>query len=197
MTEAEWLTSTDLNAMLEHLGERISSRKLRLFACACCRRVWHLLTEPSSRNAVEVAERFADGLATKEELMVARNEAVTQAPSSGASQVAARDPRWAAAWTAVGASKIAFWAAAKNSERGEQTVLLREIVGNPFRPVLATGPWQPEVVELAESLYEGQGDHFALCDALAESGHAELAEHFGTPGHPKGCWAIDLILGKE
>src|SRR5215475_1957624 len=112
MTEAEWQAATDLNGMLEFLGDRISSRKLRLFACAACRRVWHLLTEPASRHAVEVAERYADGLATKEELVNARNEAVLQAPGGGAAQVAARDPRWAAAWTAVGASKIAAWAAA-------------------------------------------------------------------------------------
>jgi hypothetical protein len=197
MTEAEWLASSDLNAMLEHLGEQISPRKLRLFACACCRRVWDLLHEPACRQAVVVAERFADGLATKEELMAARNEAVQQGPGSSAAQVAARDPRWAAAWTAVGASKIAAWAAAKNSERSEQAALLREIVGNPFLPPPETASWPPEIVSLAEAQYAGKGDHFALCDALADAGHPELAEHFGTPGHPKGCWALDLILGKS
>jgi len=197
MTEAEWLASNDLNAMLEFLGDRISPRKLRLFACACCRRVWHLLHEPASRHAVEVAERYADGLATKEELLAARNDAVLQAPSGGAAQVAARDPRWAAAWTAVGASKIAAWAAAKNSERSEQAALLREMVGNPFREPPATGPWPADVVALAEALYRGEGDHFALCDALAALGHPELAEHFGSPSHPRGCWALDLILGKS
>jgi len=196
MTEAEWLAGTDLNSMLEFLGDRISSRKLRLFACAACRRVWDLLIEPASRQAVIVAERYADGLATKEELVAARNEAVMQAPGGGAAQVAARDPRWAAAWTAVGASKIAAWAAAKNSERSEQALLLREIVGNPFQPVVLTEPWPAEVVELAQAVYDGRGDYLELCDALGAAGHPELAEHFGKPGHPKGCWVIDLILGK-
>lgn len=197
MTEAEWLAGTDLNAMLEFLGDKVSPRKLRLFACACCRRVWDMLTEPASRQAVAVAERYADGLATKDELMAARNEAVLAGPGSSAAQVAARDPRWAAAWTAVGASKIAAWAAAKNSERSEQALLLREIVGNPFQPTTITEEWSAEVLALAQQLYEGRGDHFALCDALADAGHPELAEHFGQPGHPKGCWALDLILGKS
>ncbi len=69
MTEHEWLTSTDPAAMLQLLSlsnpafpalKLISDRKLRLFACACCRQVWHLL-DADSRRAVEVAERYADG----------------------------------------------------------------------------------------------------------------------------------------
>lgn len=38
--------------------------------------------------------------------------------------------------------------------------------------------------------------HYALADALMEAGHIELAEHFREPVHPKGCWAMDVILGK-
>src|SRR5262249_38310135 len=60
--------------LLDHLGERASDRKLRLLACACCRRVWHLVNAPG-RVAVETAERFADEQATGEELEVARRKA--------------------------------------------------------------------------------------------------------------------------
>jgi hypothetical protein len=38
---------------------------------------------------------------------------------------------------------------------------------------------------------------FALHDALLEAGCGELADHFTEPRHPKGCWALDVILGKE
>jgi hypothetical protein len=54
--------------MLAALCARASERKLRLFACACGRCVWHLLRDGVSRQAVETAERYADGQACAEEL---------------------------------------------------------------------------------------------------------------------------------
>ena len=61
MTEAEWLAATDPRPMLTFLGGKASERKLRLFAVAGCRDVWHLLQDERSRKAVAVAERLADG----------------------------------------------------------------------------------------------------------------------------------------
>jgi hypothetical protein len=78
-TEAEWLSSTIPRSMLSFLEARAKAgdinRKLRLFACACVRRIWHLLDDERSRNAVEVAERYAEGMATPEELNAADHEA--------------------------------------------------------------------------------------------------------------------------
>ena len=76
--------------------------------------------------------------------------------------------------------------------------IFRHIIGNPFRPYPAPSSWPADVVHLAEAMYAGQDcHHFALCDALLDAGHEELAEHFREPGHPKGCWALDHILGKS
>src|SRR5262245_10342933 len=71
MTEAEWLAATDLDAMLWYVRDKMSERSLRLFECACCRRIWHELPDERSRRAVEVAEAYADGLATDSELEAA------------------------------------------------------------------------------------------------------------------------------
>lgn len=75
-------------------------REWRLFAVWCARKVQHLMTDKRSINALDVAERFANGLAHREELSAAR----------AAAWDAAVDAAWAAAMAAAGA---AAWDAQK------------------------------------------------------------------------------------
>jgi hypothetical protein len=82
------------------------------------------------------------------------------------------------------------------AENRAQADLLREIVGNPFRRVVTPDHWPAAVVQLAEAHYNGADCAFALHDALLEAGCPELAHHFRSGQHPKGCWVVDLILGK-
>ena len=72
MTESDWFDSISPEQMLAYLGERASPRKRRLFACACVRRIWHLLGDEQLRKAVKVAERFADGRISAKVLKKAR-----------------------------------------------------------------------------------------------------------------------------
>jgi hypothetical protein len=74
MTESEWLASTDPTPMLGLLRGRAGDRKLRLMGVGCCRRVWPVLRFGKGHGAVEVAERFADGRASRRELNAARVE---------------------------------------------------------------------------------------------------------------------------
>ncbi len=86
----------------------LDDRTLRKFACWSVRQIWHLLTDERSRHAVEVAERFADGLASAEELAAAR----------AAAWDAARAAAWAAAWDAA---RDAAWAAQSQWLRSNAT----------------------------------------------------------------------------
>ncbi len=79
MTHAEWLACNTPVAMLTSLRSQMSERKVLLFGCACCRRIWDLLGEPCSRSAVEVAEQFADGQVGQSERIAAYAAAAREA----------------------------------------------------------------------------------------------------------------------
>jgi len=92
--------------------ETWNDKNLRLFACWCVRQIWHLLTDERSRNAVVVAEKYANGLATDDELAAAR--AAAWGSAWAAAWGAAWDAAWAAAWAAArGAAWGAAWDAAR------------------------------------------------------------------------------------
>src|SRR3954447_23321111 len=62
--------------MRRHLLSIVNPRKVYLFGCACCRRVWSLLKDERSRHAVEVTEQYIDGLADFNEWLTAMNESL-------------------------------------------------------------------------------------------------------------------------
>jgi hypothetical protein len=226
MTEEEWLNYPGFYTMFEYVRGTLSDRKLRLFGCACCRRIAHLINDERSRRAIAVAERFADGTAEKTELQEAWSIANSVVHDSGTPDPnepwivrdgtpyhAALAASWAAcvsiqAWEAstdatkaMRSAALRFGGANRDvvgAERHEQAKLLCHFVGNPFRPYPVLHPFPPAAVQLAIALYDGQDCGFALHDALIEARHADLAEHFSQEiRHPKGCWVLDLILGKE
>ncbi len=308
MTESEWLASSDPAAMLEFLwhgprmpdhedvagrrhwagrGDRPDppARKLRLFACACCRQVWDGtvchecggdpnavntmggmdsecpvclgsgriggLTDPRSRRAVEVAERYADGLATWEAMQEYNHgDYVCWEIDSQAAVGAVRD---------------------SGVPPAVQASLLRDVFGNPYRPRkcecnYGSGvpcencynrrdwlAWNDGCVKkLAQAIYDERefGRMPLLADALEEAGCEDAAilghlrsrrrcpkcggkgviktpgsnwgptmpcREVGTPNladwpsgvgcdgsgwldagpHVRGCWVIDILLGKE
>lgn len=212
MTESEWLAATAPWPMQEFLGGRASDRKLRLFAVACCRRLWHLLHDERSRKAVEEAERFADGNATAQELIAAQDAAfavfyaaalpVTHSPAHAAANAAAYCATYSATDAVIaagGAASLAGGACTKV----DQAILLRDVFGNPFRRAAFEPGWlTPHVVALARTAYaERAFDALPiLADALEEAGcdNADILTHLrGAGPHVRGCWAVGLLLGKE
>jgi hypothetical protein len=71
MTEEHWQRCPDPGKLLQLLRGKVSIRKLYLFGAACCRRIWEWLEDERSCHAVEVAERWAEGMASEEERMQA------------------------------------------------------------------------------------------------------------------------------
>jgi hypothetical protein len=168
MIEQEWLTATDPGPMLEFLltTGKASDRKLRLFASACVRRVWHLLPDERSRTAVGVAELFADGLLHTPELVSppgaqghnpSRSFAIARAATAAsevltggadraalrASQYAERAAQYAAAEATLTADSYAWllaWKEVGEVQETAQAALVRDIFGNPFRPPLPLDP---------------------------------------------------------
>jgi len=87
----------------------LTDKEQRLFAVFCARQVEHLLTDQRSRDAIDVADRFARGLATDSELAAARDAAWAAA---WASAMGARDAAWAAACASIDdAARVAAYAA--------------------------------------------------------------------------------------
>ncbi len=95
------------------------------------------------------------------------------------------------------------WQAAYTAERRRQAILLRDVVANPFRPVALPVLWlSSTVVQLAQAVYDERAfDRLPiLADALEEAGCTDTAilGHCRQPGeHVRGCWVIDLLLGKQ
>jgi hypothetical protein len=211
MSEAEWLACQDPDAMLRFLRGRASDRKLRLFACACCRSVWGRLLDPRSKRVVETAERFADGLADCDELNEAQAAAVeVDLAQYGIDYDALASAAWATSFTGLLTEDAAAEAATSvaRSESGTRVCceLLRDVFGNPFRPAPLDPTWLAwqggTVPRLAQATYDGRAFERmpVLADALEDAGctDAAILSHCRSGGeHARGCWVLDLLLGKE
>jgi hypothetical protein len=212
MTEAEWLACENPHAILFVLEGQASARKLRLFCCSCVRRVWNQLADSEVfRRAVEVTEGFVEGRMTLNELTAAERDAQNAVGNTSRKRYAQRAAAWCAS-EPMDAASIARSVAegslqgsrkAHQRERLAQASLLRDIFGNPFRPVAFAPAWRTEaVVALASQMYGSR--EFAnmpiLADALEDAGcdNDDVLAHCRDPkgGHVRGCWVVDLVLGK-
>jgi hypothetical protein len=212
MTEAEWLASEDPARMLSHVRQMSSVRQLRLFAVGCCRRVEEKITLPRSAEAISDAELYADGRLGRHELSRVREAVLAEQKAS--ENVAG----WSIVSVALGAINgydPECWDTYANAQQASllisddypaewaaQASLLRCIFGNPFCPVSFSPAWRTDTaVSLARQMYEGR-DFSAmpiLADALQDAGcdNEDILNHCRGGGpHVRGCWVVDLVLGK-
>ena len=169
--------------------------------------------------AVEVAERWAEGEGDYLKVEKARVEA--------GHGVRAMDqpPLWAAYYTLPSTidgnltnfdkgNAITVMAHASSAagdvdgpesieEKGQQAQLLRDIFGNPFRPIAIDPRWlTSNVVELSRAIYDERAFEKMpiLADALMDAGcdSDEIIAHCRGDGpHVRGCWVVDLLTGRE
>jgi len=199
MTEAEWNACTDPQPMLEFLRGKVSDRKLRLFAAACCRQIWDLQLK-EAQDAIEVAEQFADGDVSKKRLYLAMS-ATDNGPGQDVQggrrtatyaaylacmypwnrHHAGLDPNDVSRYAAVAVYRMLYDAnlvadAEKivAAKRAAHAQLLRDIFGPlPFRSIALDPSWLTSTVtSLATAIYQERAfDRLAiLADALEDSG---------------------------
>jgi len=216
MTETDWLTCDHPYAMLEHVKRTASDRKRRLFATGCCRRIWPLI--PSCfHEAVDVAEAYGDGLVTNKVRKSLEKRLRTRwqelhfggSAAYAALECLKKDVGWhpgsphSAVQAAWGKESLARQVEICSTEFAAQAALLRDIIGNPFYRLKVDLAYQtPTVTALATGIYAEQAhDRLPiLADALQEAGCEDrnVLDHCRGDGpHARGCWVVDLVLGKD
>jgi hypothetical protein len=207
MTEAEWLTCARPEAMLEFLRGKASDRKLRLLAVACCRTAVSEVDPDGeeSRQDLQLAEQMAEGISTPTDgLDYYYGFYSVFHGGGGAAEWACHAATGPSAWDAASEVIIklddALW---DHGGTNAGVICLREIFGNPFRPLACDPAWLTStVVALAEGIYADRAfDRMPiLADALQDAGcnNEDILTHCRDTQrtHVRGCWVIDLLTGR-
>lgn len=215
MTEAEWLAATDPAPLFARLVPGMSERKARLLRVAVARAIWDEFTHPELREAVEVAERHADG-ECGEEAVAGHSGRVYRMLDYPPGEPPAPLVHLRLAINALAGTPLLLgryvrnrppepsfpgggnWHAAMRYAPGAALAAIRDLFGDrQFDP-----RWLTETVTLlARGIYRDRAfDRLpVLADALEEAGcdcSATLAHCRGDGFHARGCWVVDRVLGK-
>jgi len=213
MTEAEWLASNDPGRMLQFLGLWVNRRKARYFTREVLAPLLPpLFDEDAGEWATAALDRWADGptearptplipawvneLRTRDAnefpLIITQRLGLPNPPRGNWRPIDPRHPdrRMAQKVTRLGPPE-------------RTSGLLREVFGNPVAPVAFSPTWRTSTtLALGQGMYDAR-DFSAmpiLADALQDAGceDAAILDHCRGPGpHVRGCWVVDLVLGKE
>ena len=220
-----WHLAADLDVYAWYFTPRFcsaipSARKFRLFMAACFREVWAFIPFPEFRGAIEAGERFAD-----DGNIDAAIAAVDAAEERAKIELSPwRELGWnlttlpmddllegghLKVWTrsvkGLESTELnAVFGRTQEQAAALHLQLFRDIFGNPFRPVTFSPNWRTDTaVSLARQMYDAR--EFStmpiLADALQDAGcdRDDVLSHCRDPRgvHARGCWVVDLVLGRE
>ena len=203
--------------MLEFIRDGASERRLRLAITACVRVFWEQIND-DLRAVVTKAEMCADRAGGTDEIRACgrhlyEDYGSPRSPPENRNWLESSN-RSQALFSLVFATtyspsllsrldKCSVWNYGIPLVKHQLPDILRDIFGNPFRPVPIDPSWlSPMVVSLALGIYEEKAfDRMPiLADALQDTGceNIEVLQHCrGNVPHVRGCRLIDLLLGKE
>jgi hypothetical protein len=199
--------------------DRPSDRKMRLWAVACCRKIWDQFTDPRLRKVIETAEFFADhrDIPRLRKIAQSTDESMKEAGTvdqynlAYIAQLLCEPDLWNSPqyspgyphWLSLGEDLANLNEDVRLETRQFHAILFHDLLGNPFRPIEFDSSWlTTNVRDLAKTIYNEKAfERMAiLADALMDAGcnNDDVLNHCHGPGpHVRGCWVVDLILGKE
>ena len=199
MTESKWLNENHGMRMFALVRDRLSHRKQALIGCELARELLPLVRNPIYERLIDAVAKFEGRPVTGEtaELWAeinSREFVRSIINDDGSWQQMRHAHRWLLGLL----------------ERCDPTdklntiaPVLREQLGNPYRPYRCEPEWRTEtVIALASAIEAEHGfDRMPiLADALEEAGCDEqpMLDHLRGPGpHARGCWVLDLTLNRE
>lgn len=215
MTEDEWLTHQQPGKLVRHLQRKPWQRKLTLFIAECLKEVVSIPALKYLAGNVDEKVRHADNppkadpgsfSLPSEEILLSRANTVESYKYLGFETIRKfhyGHSHQIAASVLSDARMVMAYLEPDRDEEQSQTTLLRDIFGNPFRPVTFDPRWRTsDVVGLAQAIYDDKAFERMpiLADALMDAGCEEeqiIAHCRGDGPHVRGCWVVDLVLEKE
>jgi hypothetical protein len=195
MTEAEWQACEDPGRMFRLVETGATERKCILFAVAC--NYLPPMYEPDFHETLKKqAAKLTGAVDYADGLMNVADIRRLWLDSGEDPSLPERGREWATNW----AFKTNWHL--EDPFKSDVTSLVRDIFGNPFRPVALDPRWRTaDALGLARGIYEDRAfDRMPLlADALMDAGcdDEQIISHCHSPGpHIRGCWVVDLVLGK-
>lgn len=213
MTEAE-LRNSNWGKMYWFICDQDSQRKRILAFVACCRSTWSHVSLECNRKALATSEKYADGEATLQELEInwrrARFEPIVYcewfmavAGPLDDGTVIDISPHTDEDYQALATFEGTVSKADREEWSPERIAFGLDVFGHVFRDATFDPSWRTSTVHaLARQMYQTRdfSPMPILADALQDAGcdNDDILDHCRGPGpHVRGCWVVDLVLGKS